>query len=64
MIFIVSKNKIGFINGDEKEPDTTLFPTKHKKWQVSNAKVHSWIIIGLSSELSPTFIYVENAKVL
>lgn len=63
-IAVTSKNKIGFLNDDEPEPSTILYPAKQKKWVVANTMVHLWIINDPSLELSPTFLYVENSKTL
>lgn len=63
-ITVTSKNKLGFLIGEEVEPDVQLHPIEHKKWVISNATVHSWIFNGLNLELSSGFLYLSNCKAL
>ena len=56
---LISKNKIGFIDGTIKAPNHTksLFPT----WQRANMLVVSWILKAVSQSIAQSIICMDNA---
>ncbi|XP_068503595.1 uncharacterized protein [Phaseolus vulgaris] len=56
---LISKNKIGFIDGTIEAPNRTksLFPT----WQRANMLVVSWILKAVSQSITQSIICMDNA---
>jgi len=56
---LISKNKIGFIDGTIEAPNSTsaLFPA----WQRANMLVVSWILKAVSQSIAQSIICMDNA---
>lgn len=61
---VTARGKLDFLTGEEVEPDKEKKPKEHKQWRSCNAMVQSWILNGLTPELSEAFLYSDNAHAL
>lgn len=58
LIALAAKNKVGFIDGTHKEPESPNF----KLWNRCNDMVLSWLLNSLSKEIADSVIYSKTAK--
>ncbi|CAJ2667601.1 unnamed protein product [Trifolium pratense] len=59
-MYISAKDKLGYINGDISQPETTD-PT-FRKWRTENAIVKGWLINSMDQNLVSNFIRFSTAK--
>ncbi|PNX58716.1 always early 2-like protein, partial [Trifolium pratense] len=59
-MYISAKDKLGYINGDIAQPETTD-PT-FRKWRTENAIVKGWLINSMDQNLVSNFIRFSTAK--
>lgn len=58
IMVVTPKGKLGYLNGNEADPDVDLYLAEHKKWITNNVMVHSWILNGLKQ------VVVNNLSIL
>lgn len=57
-----TKNKVGFVNGNCKKPETDV--SLQEQWERCNSVVLSWILSSVSEELYLGQIFSNNAKIV
>lgn len=60
LIALSAKNKVGFIDGSHKAPDSNS--TDFKLWSRCNDMVISWLLNSLSKEIVDNVIYSKTAR--
>ncbi|XP_049345084.1 uncharacterized protein LOC125809503 [Solanum verrucosum] len=62
LIALLTKNKLGFIDGTYQAP--TIGSVNHKLWGRCNDMVISWLLNSLSKEIAGSVLYSNSAKEL
>nr|CAD1822688.1 unnamed protein product [Ananas comosus var. bracteatus] len=57
-----AKNKLGFVDGTLKKPDTSAPEASH--WTICNSMVIAWIFNSLDKSLQGSVAYAEDAKAM
>lgn len=58
-IALTAKNKIGFVNGACKKPE--IDSPELQSWERCNSMVISWLLNGVSAEISESVVYLKTA---
>ncbi|XP_074314637.1 uncharacterized protein LOC141649864 [Silene latifolia] len=59
-VALISKNKLGFINGACPQPPTT--DARHQDWIRTDYTIMQWIQFSLSEDIAKSFSYVTSSK--
>ena len=58
---LMSKNKLGFIDGSISKPATTVTPAMKNAWNMVNSIITSWILDVIDSKLHTSVAYEDMA---